>query len=85
MNIWEIKLNSDECQYCEPPFQPDGSYLCRYPGGKNWGKECLKELCPIASQQGVEAGVESRCIFCKEVLPRVDRCPKCSQDQFRTA
>jgi len=45
MDIWEIKLQSDECQYCEPPLHLDDPYLCKHPG-ENWGKECAEGTCP---------------------------------------
>ena len=48
MDIWVIKTNSDECQYCEPPLQPDDDYLCKHPG-TNYGKECVEEECPVAA------------------------------------
>jgi len=45
MDIWEIRLNSDECQYCKSPMKPGGSYICGHPGN-NYNKECVEGLCP---------------------------------------
>lgn len=47
MEIWRIDLNSDECQYCAPPYKAGKNYICKFPG-ENYGKECVEGTCPVA-------------------------------------
>jgi len=58
MEIWNIDLSSDECQYGQGPSAPSKPYTCNHP--ENYTGECVKRLCPVASQSGVEADAESR-------------------------
>ena len=65
MDIWEIRLNSDECQYCESPLHPDAIYTCKYPG-KSYNKECEEGICPVAVPTQQCSGQETPVCNCIE-------------------
>jgi len=52
MDIWKIRLNSDECQYCRPPLKYDKIYRCYHP--ENYTKKCGKSICPIANKDEID-------------------------------
>ena len=84
MEIWNIDLSSDECQYSQGPSAPSKPYTCNHP--KNYAGECIKQLCPVASQPAVEADAESRavCSDCSFEYGTKD-CIGCEHNPIRTA
>ncbi|OEU68463.1 MAG: hypothetical protein BBJ57_07235 [Desulfobacterales bacterium PC51MH44] len=77
-DTWTITLQSDRCCYCMPVLKADDDYLCQHP--KNDGKECAEGLCPVASEQAVEAESD-RCCYCVPALKAESRCPKCGETE----
>jgi len=60
MDIWEIRLNSDECQYCRPPLKYDKIYRCYHP--ENYTKKCGKSICPIINKDEIDNNNKYTCI-----------------------
>ena len=60
MSSWEIKTNSENCQYTGYPYLAGDGYRCNHP--ENDGKECKDTLCPIAIlTSAMHSDGEGRC------------------------